>query len=79
MKGNERIMKLLSLPEAAERLGLSHWTVRRLAAAGQIDSVRIGRRRLIPEEAVNNLIINGLRESRDKLARASGNNIEVEE
>jgi len=45
MKGN-----LLSVEQAAERLGLSLWTVYRLARAGNLGSVRIGRRRLFAEE-----------------------------
>jgi len=45
MKGN-----LLSVEQAAVRLGLSLWTVYRLARAGNLGSVRIGRRRLFAEE-----------------------------
>lgn len=65
MRVNEKdsIMRLLTLPEAADRLGISHWTVRRWATSGRIDSVRLGRRRLIPEQAVEKLIINGLGET----------------
>jgi excisionase family DNA binding protein len=45
MKGN-----LLSVEEAAQRLGLSLWTVYRLARDGSLGSVRIGRRRLFAEQ-----------------------------
>jgi excisionase family DNA binding protein len=41
--------KLLSVSEAAERLGLSIWAVYRLARAGRLASVRLGRRRLFSE------------------------------
>lgn len=34
--------------EVAEQLGISHWTVRRAIEKGEIDSVRIGGRRLVP-------------------------------
>jgi len=44
VKGN-----LLSVGQAAERLGLSLWTVYRLARGGNLRSVRIGRRRLFAE------------------------------
>lgn len=36
--------RLVSLPEAAEMLGLSVKTVRRYIAAGDLDAVRLGRR-----------------------------------
>jgi excisionase family DNA binding protein len=45
MRGN-----LLSVEQAAGRLGLSLWTVYRLARVGGLRSVRIGRRRLFTEE-----------------------------
>lgn len=38
---------LLSLEEAAQKLGVSIWTVYRLTARGRIASVRLGRRRLV--------------------------------
>jgi len=44
--------QLLSATEAAERLGVSFWTVYRMARTGELASVRIGRRRLF---AVNDL------------------------
>jgi excisionase family DNA binding protein len=47
---------LLSVQEAARRLGLSFWTVYRWVRAGQLSSVHLGRRRLIPEEDLSALI-----------------------
>jgi len=42
-------MKLaLSCAEAAEQLGVSEWTVRRLVRDGKLPSLRIERRVLIP-------------------------------
>lgn len=48
--------KLLSLKEAAERLGVSDWTVRRWALKGRITSAVLGGRRLIPESTVERMI-----------------------
>jgi excisionase family DNA binding protein len=47
---------LLSAQEAAERLGVSFWTVYRLARRGQLASVRIGRRRLFAAVDLEELI-----------------------
>jgi excisionase family DNA binding protein len=43
---------LLSIDETAERWGVSPWTVRRLIRAGDLCSVLIGTRRLVPLPAV---------------------------
>ena len=43
---------MLSLPEAAERLGVGTTKVKQLIASGQLASVTIGRRRLVPAENV---------------------------
>jgi excisionase family DNA binding protein len=45
-------MMLKSIGEAAERLGVSRDTIRRLASAGTIHTVRLGRRRLVPETEI---------------------------
>jgi len=47
---------LLSVQEAAERLGVSFWTVYRMARNGQLASIRIGRRRLFAAEDLEELI-----------------------
>jgi excisionase family DNA binding protein len=39
--------------QVAEKLGLDYETVLRLAQTGEITTVRVGRRRLFPESAVN--------------------------
>ena len=39
---------MLSIPEAAERLGVGTTKVKQLIASGQLASVTIGRRRLVP-------------------------------
>lgn len=43
---------VLSVPEAAEELGVDKSTVYRLAANGTLPHVRIGRRIVIPREAL---------------------------
>ena len=43
---------MLSVPEAAERLGVGTTKVKQLIASGQLASVTIGRRRLVPAENV---------------------------
>lgn len=43
---------MLSVPEAAERLGVGTTKVKQLIASGQLASVTIGRRRLIPAAEV---------------------------
>lgn len=49
--------RLVSLPEAADILGLSVKTVRRYIAAGDLDAVRLGRRTIrIKTDALDRLI-----------------------
>lgn len=40
---------LISVPEAAHRLGLSVWTIYRWAQEGRLPSILLGRRRLFTE------------------------------
>ena len=47
---------LLSVEQAAQRLGVSFWTVYRMARTGRLASVRIGRRRLFAEADLEELI-----------------------
>jgi excisionase family DNA binding protein len=44
--------RLLTLPEAADRLRVSARTVRRLVASGQLRVIKIGRRSVVPESEV---------------------------
>ena len=48
--------RLLTLKEAAERLGLSSWTLRRWCLQARIESVKLGGRRLIPESTIARMI-----------------------
>jgi len=52
--------KLLSIQQAAERLGLRPVTVRLWAARRKLAIVRLGRRRLIPQSEVERLIAENL-------------------
>lgn len=44
--------RLLSIPEAAERLGIGRSAVYELIGRGCLHSVKIGRRRLVPASAI---------------------------
>lgn len=43
---------MLSIPEAANQLGVGTTKVKQLIASGELDSITIGRRRLIPAASV---------------------------
>ena len=47
---------LLTAQQAAERLGVSFWTVYRMARSGHLASVRIGRRPLFAAEDLEELV-----------------------
>ena len=48
--------QLLTVPEVAARLGIGRTTLYLLLAQGDLPSVRIGRRRLIREDAIEDFI-----------------------
>jgi excisionase family DNA binding protein len=48
--------RLLSIKQAVYELGISRTAVYELIAAGKIKTVKIGRRRLIPSEAIEGFI-----------------------
>jgi excisionase family DNA binding protein len=54
--GHSEAPSLLDVPEVASRLGISQVKVKRLIAAGELRSVLLGRRRLVPSEAVADYI-----------------------
>ncbi|GAA1571753.1 hypothetical protein GCM10009678_63030 [Actinomadura kijaniata] len=43
---------VLTVDEAAERLRVSRWTIYNLIRSNQLRTIRIGRRRLVPAEAL---------------------------
>lgn len=45
--------KLHAIPEAAEQLSISARVLDRLIADGKIETVKIGRRRLVPDDALD--------------------------
>ena len=47
---------LLGIPEVAARLAVDEKTVKRMIAAGTLFSVKLGRRRLVPSDTVDDLI-----------------------
>jgi excisionase family DNA binding protein len=55
--------ELLSVPEAAEILGVSVLTIRRLVTSGELRAVRIRKRVLIPRTEVNRATVHGLERS----------------
>jgi excisionase family DNA binding protein len=57
---------LLSIDEAAKRLGVGRSTTKTLLGQGRLRSVRLGRRRLIPEAAIGQLIGELEREAADR-------------
>jgi excisionase family DNA binding protein len=52
--------RLMTAPRAAEFLGLSNTTVRRAIATGQVPSVVVGKRRLIPGELLQAWLSGGM-------------------
>lgn len=61
--------KLLSIPAAANVLGLRPPTIRSYVATRQITFVRIGRRVLIPRDAIEEAIRTGLYPAKSKRAQ----------
>lgn len=55
----ERVARLHDIESVMERVNLGRSTVFSLLASGQLRSVKVGRRRLIPESAIVDFI-NGL-------------------
>lgn len=49
-------MKLLTIPEACERLRISRATLYKLVKQGQLTLVKVGGKSLIPEEALHKLL-----------------------
>jgi excisionase family DNA binding protein len=64
IKGNEpeqrsTLNRLCSIDATAHRLGISTFTVRRKIKSGALKGVRVGRRVLVPESVIMNVIENG--------------------
>jgi excisionase family DNA binding protein len=69
---------LIALTEAARLLGVSVFTVRRLAEAGDLKTVNVGARRLIPVTEVERVVATGAgkpRVRKMKRRRSAGRNL----
>jgi excisionase family DNA binding protein len=66
---------LLSAEQAAERLGVSFWTVYRLARTGRLASIRLGRRRLFAPQDLERLV-RAMREERDVSKKSASSSAE---
>jgi len=53
-------MALKSIQQAANTWGVSVYTVRRLAAAGLVRTVTVGRRRLVSESEIERIVTTGV-------------------
>ena len=53
---SEPTERLLPIPQAADRLGVSDWTIRWWIQKGKITSNKLFGRRLIPESEIQRLI-----------------------
>ena len=62
-------MALKSIRQAAETWGVSIYTARRLAAAGVVKTVRVGRRRLIAESEIARIEATGVSLSQQSKGR----------
>jgi excisionase family DNA binding protein len=60
--------RLLSLDEAAERLGVGRSTTKTLLGKGRLKSVKLGKRRLVTESAITELIAELEREQSENVA-----------
>ena len=57
-----KVSHLCSIDVTAERLGVSPFTVRRKIKSGALKGVRVGRRVLVPDSFIENVIQNGCTE-----------------
>jgi len=56
MEGGKNMKQLLSLSEAAERLGLSYQTAYKWAERGELPTVRVAGRRRVPVAALDEIL-----------------------
>ena len=55
-RGAEALPRLLSIPQTCRLLGIGRSSLYQMMASGQVRSVKIGRRRLVPREAVDEFV-----------------------
>jgi len=51
--------RLLSIPAAAERLGVSRTTLYQMIGSGSLRTLKVGRRRLVPEDEIDDVVAKG--------------------
>ena len=71
MQNNETVIAV-GMAEAARRLGLSTRTVATLVLRRELPSRKVGRRRIIPVEALEAFVRGDSRSGRTKLAETQG-------
>jgi excisionase family DNA binding protein len=54
--------RLLTVPEACEQLRVSRWTVNRLIQTRALRTIKIGSRRLVPLDAIQEFVVHLTRE-----------------
>lgn len=53
---SEAVAVLVDVPEAGQRIGLGRTKTWELVRSGELESVRVGRRRLIPVDAIDQFV-----------------------
>lgn len=53
-------LRLFGMREVADRLGLSHETIRRYCREGRIRSIHLGDRRLVSADELASIVANGI-------------------
>jgi excisionase family DNA binding protein len=61
---------LVALVEAARTLGVSVFTVRRLADRGELKTVNVGARRLVPVSELARVVASGVGKARRRIQKA---------
>jgi excisionase family DNA binding protein len=57
-RGAEALPRLLSIPQTCRLLGVGRSSLYQMMASGHVRSVKIGRRRLVPREAIDEFVAN---------------------
>ena len=57
-RGAEALPRLLSIPQTCRLIGVGRSSLYQMMASGQVRSVKIGRRRLVPREAIDEFVAN---------------------
>ena len=57
-RGAETLPRLLSISQTCHLLGVGRSSLYQMMASGRVRSVKIGRRRLVPREAIDEFVAN---------------------